>query len=116
MGVVRGPGNLQVPVIVVGGGALVLVPLSPALIFGAFGYPGLGPSGGAVAMLVYYAFGTLAYAAHLWGGFGVLKPSFRVPRLSLAPALAILRVGGISAVVSAPTNPPLPGLTAYVAM
>src|SRR5258708_11013404 len=116
MAVVRGTGNLQVPVIVVGGGALILVPLSPALIFGAFGYPGLGPSGGAVAMLVYYAFGTLAYAAYLWGKFGVLKPSFRVPKLSLAPALAILRVGGISAVVSAPTNPPLPGLTAYVAM
>src|SRR5882724_13390190 len=104
MAVVRGTGNLQVPVIVVCGGALILIPLSPALIFGAFGYQGLGPSGGAVAMLVYYALGTLAYAAYLWGGFGMLKPSFRVPRLSLAPALAILRVGGMSAVVSATTN------------
>src|SRR5581483_8590877 len=36
MAVVRGTGNLLVPVIVVGGGALLLVPLSPALIFGAF--------------------------------------------------------------------------------
>jgi Na+-driven multidrug efflux pump len=68
-------------VIVVGGGALLLVPLSQALIFGAFGYQGLGPSGGAVAMLVYYGLGTLAYTAYLWGGFGVLKPSFRIPRL-----------------------------------
>jgi Na+-driven multidrug efflux pump len=65
------------------GGALILIPLSPALISGAFGYPGLGPSGGAVAMLVFYAFGTLAYAAYLWGKFGVLKPSLRVPNLSL---------------------------------
>ena len=88
MAVVRGTGNLQVPVIVVCGGALILVPLSPALIFGAFGYQGLGPSGGAVAMLVYYAFGTLAYAAYLWGRFGVLKPSFRLPKLTLGPALA----------------------------
>jgi Na+-driven multidrug efflux pump len=63
MAVVRGTGNLQVPVIVVCSGALILVPLSPALIFGAFGYHGLGASGGAVAMLVFYAFGTLAYAA-----------------------------------------------------
>jgi Na+-driven multidrug efflux pump len=102
--VVRGTGNLQVPVIVVCGGALILVPLSPVLIFGAFGYQGLGPSGGAVAMLVYYGLGTLAYAAYLWGRFGVLKPSFRLPRLSLAPALAVLRVGGMSAVVSATTN------------
>jgi hypothetical protein len=44
MAVVRGTGNLQVPVIVVGSGALILVPLSPVLIFGAFGYQGLGPS------------------------------------------------------------------------
>jgi len=86
MAVVRGTGNLQVPVIVVCGGALILIPLSPALIFGAFGYQGLGPSGGAVAMLVYYAFGTLAYAAYLWGRFGVLKPSFRLHKLSLEPS------------------------------
>jgi Na+-driven multidrug efflux pump len=116
MAVVRGTGNLQIPVIVVCGGGLMLIPLSPVLISGAFGYPGLGASGGAVAMLVYYALGTLAYAVYLWGRFGVLKPSFRVPRLSLAPALAILRVGGMSAVVSASTNLTLAIVTAYVAM
>jgi Na+-driven multidrug efflux pump len=116
MTVVRGTGNLQVPVIVVCGGALILLPLSPALIFGAFGYSGLGPSGGAVAMLVYYAFGTLAYAVYLWGRFGVLKPSFRMPKLSLGPALAVLRVGGMSAVVSASTNLTLAIVTAYVGM
>jgi Na+-driven multidrug efflux pump len=116
MAVVRGTGNLRVPVIVVCGGALIFVPLSPALIFGGFGYPGLGPSGGAVAMLVYYAFGTLAYAAYLWGQFGVLKPSFHVPKLSLGPALAILRIGGMSAVVSASTNLTLAIVTVYVGM
>jgi MATE family, multidrug efflux pump len=116
MAVVRGTGNLQVPVIVVCGGALILVPLSLALISGAFGYPGLGPSGGAVAMLVYYGLGTLAYAAYLWGRFGVLKPSLRLPRLSLAPALAVLRVGGMSAVVSATTNLTLAIVTVYVGM
>jgi Na+-driven multidrug efflux pump len=116
MAVVRGTGNLRVPVIVVCGGALILVPLSPALIFGAFGYSGLGPSGGAVAMLVYYGLGTLAYAAYLWGQFGVLKPSLRVPKLSLGPALAILRVGGMSAIVSASTNLTLAIVTAYVGL
>src|SRR5258705_5604486 len=116
MAVVRGTGNLRVPVIVVCGGALILVPLSPALIFGAFGYQGLGPSGGAVAMVVDYAFGTLAYAAYLWGRFGVLKPSFRLPKLSLGPALAILRVGGMSAVGSASTNLTLAIVTVYVGM
>jgi MATE family, multidrug efflux pump len=116
MAVVRGTGNLQVPVIVVCGGALILVPLSPVLIFGGFGYSGLGASGGAVAMLVYYGLGTLAYAAWLWGRFGILKPSFRVPKLSLAPALAILRVGGMSSVVSATTNLTLAIVTAYAAV
>jgi Na+-driven multidrug efflux pump len=115
MAVVRGTGNLQVPVIVVCGGGLLLVPLSQALIFGAFGFQGLGPSGGAVAMLVYYALGTLAYAVYLWGGFGALKPSFRLPKLSMAPALAVLRVGGMSAVVSSTTNLTLAIVTAYVA-
>jgi Na+-driven multidrug efflux pump len=116
MAVVRGTGNLQVPVIVVCGGALILVPLSPVLIFGGFGYSGLGAAGGAVAMLVYYGLGTLAYAAWLWGRFGILKPSFRVPKLSLAPALVILRVGGMSSVVSATTNLTLAIVTAYVAV
>jgi Na+-driven multidrug efflux pump len=116
MAVVRGTGNLQIPVIVVCSGGLLLVPLSQALIFGAFGYKGLGPSGGAVAMLAYYASGTLAYGVYLWGRFGVLKPSFRLPGLSLAPALAILRVGGMSAVVSATTNLTLAIVTAYVAL
>jgi Na+-driven multidrug efflux pump len=116
MAVVRGTGNLQVPVIVVCGGALILVPLSPVLISGGFGYQGLGASGGAVAMLVYYGLGTLAYTVWLWGRFGILKPSFRVPKLSLSPALAILRVGGMSSVVSATTNLTLAIVTAYVAV
>jgi Na+-driven multidrug efflux pump len=94
----------------------MLIPLSPALIFGAFGYQGLGPAGGAVAMLVYYALGTLAYAGYLWGRFGVLKPSYRMPRFLLEPALAVLRVGGMSSVVSASTNLTLAIVTAYVAM
>ena len=116
LAVVRGTGNLLVPVIVVCSGAVILLPLSPALIFGAFGHQGLGPAGGAVAMLVYYTFGTLAYAVYLWGRFGALKPSFRIPALSLAPMLAILRVGGMSAIVSATTNLTLAIVTAYVAI
>jgi len=67
-------------------------------------------------MLIYYALGTLAYAAYLWGRFGILGPSFRLPKLSLAPALAVLRVGGMSAVVSATTNLTLAIVTAYVGM
>jgi Na+-driven multidrug efflux pump len=39
-----------------------------------------------------------------------------LPKLSLAPALAILRVGGMSAVVSASTNLTLAIVTVYVGM
>jgi Na+-driven multidrug efflux pump len=67
-------------------------------------------------MLMYYGLGTLAYAAYLWGRFGVLKPSFRIPKLSPTPALAVLRIGGMSTVVSASTNLTLAIVTAYVAM
>jgi Na+-driven multidrug efflux pump len=116
MAVVRGTGNLKVPVIVVCGGAVILVPLSPALIFGAFGYPGLGPSGGAVAMLVYYGVGTLAYAAYLWGHFGVLKPALHLPKLSFEPAFGILRIGGMSALVAGSTNLTLAIVTTYVGL
>jgi putative MATE family efflux protein len=116
MAVVRGTGNLRVPVIVVCSGAVILVPLSPTLIFGAFGFHGMGPAGGAVAMLVYYGLGTLAYAAYLWGKFGVLKPSVRVPKFSFRPALAILRIGGMSAVVAGSTNLTLAIVTAFVGM
>jgi Na+-driven multidrug efflux pump len=59
---------------------------------------------------------SLAYATYLWGQFGVLKPSFRVPKLSVGPALAILRIGGMSAVVSGSTNLTLAIVTAYVGM
>jgi MATE family, multidrug efflux pump len=116
MAAVRGTGNLIFPVLVVCGGAALLIPLSLILIFGALGIPGLGAAGGAVAMLVYYGLGSLAYAAYLWGHFGVLKPSQRPPRLSLGPALSVLRIGGMSAVVAGSTNLTIAIVTGYVGL
>lgn len=83
---VRGTGNLVLPVFVVCGGALLLVPLSPLLIFGVGGIQGLGVAGGAVAILAYYALGSLCFAVYLWGHRGVLRPQPRPPRLRLQPA------------------------------
>ncbi|WP_182915366.1 MATE family efflux transporter [Rhodopseudomonas palustris] len=111
---VRGTGNLRVPVVVVCSGAAVLVPLSPLLIFGGFGVPALGPIGGGVALLVYYGGGSLAYAVYLWGHRGVLRPSRTPPRLALAPALTVLKIGGVSAIIAASTNVTLTLVTAYV--
>ena len=68
---VRGTGNLILPLIVVCGGALLLLPLSPALIFGIGPFPPLGIAGGAVAILAYYAGGSVCFALHLWARGGV---------------------------------------------
>ncbi|MBQ1766324.1 MAG: MATE family efflux transporter, partial [Aquincola sp.] len=58
--VIRGTGNMAVPAIVTSVGAVLLVPLSPALIFGWGPLPALGIAGGAVALLLYYALGSVA--------------------------------------------------------
>jgi Na+-driven multidrug efflux pump len=117
---VRGTGNLILPVFVVCGGALLLIPLSPLLIFGIGGIAGLGVAGGAVAILAYYALGSLCFAAYLWGPLwgngGVLRPRRTPPRPRLQPAWEILRVGGLSTVVSATTNITLAILTGYVGL
>jgi Na+-driven multidrug efflux pump len=111
---VRGTGNLLLPVAIVCGGALILVPLSPMLIFGLGPLPALGVAGAATAVLLYYAGGSLCFALHLWGGRGILRPSARPPRLSWAPFREILRVGGMSALVSATTNLTIAIITSYV--
>jgi Na+-driven multidrug efflux pump len=47
--VVRGTGNMLMPALVIFRGVLLLVPLSPLLIFGIGLFPALGIAGGAVA-------------------------------------------------------------------
>jgi hypothetical protein len=54
LAVIRGTGNLIVPLIVVCGGALLLLPLLPVLILGFGPIPGLGVIGGALGILTYY--------------------------------------------------------------
>jgi Na+-driven multidrug efflux pump len=111
---VRGTGNLTLPLIVVCGGALLLWPLSPALIFGFGPFPALGVEGGAAAILAYYGGGSLCFALYLWGRLGVLHPPIRPPRMTWAPFREILSVGGMSAVVSSTTNLTIAGITLYV--
>ena len=66
--VIRGTGNMLVPAVVTCVGAAVLIPLSPALIFGFGPLPRLGVAGGAVAVLSYYAAGSLVFAVYLLVG------------------------------------------------
>ena len=102
--VIRGTGNMIFPAAVVAVGALLLVPLSPALIFGIGPFPRLGIVGGAAAVVSYYAVGSIIFAIYIWSGRGVLKPSLRPPRLSWPLLYEILRVGTVSSLVSISTN------------
>ncbi len=53
--VIRGTGNMVLPALVMCVGAVVLIPLSPALIFGWGPFPRLGIAGGGYAVVAYYA-------------------------------------------------------------
>lgn len=114
LSVVRGTGNVTLPMQVVCGGALILVPVSPLLIFGFGSFAGLGVTGGAIALLLYYAGGGAIFAAHIWRHKGVLTPSPTMPRLTIGRAYEILRVGGLSTLVSASTNLTIAITTGFV--
>jgi Na+-driven multidrug efflux pump len=63
--VIRGTGNMLVPALVICIGVVVLVPLSPALIFGVGPFPALGIAGGGVALILFYGAGTAALAWYI---------------------------------------------------
>ncbi len=102
--VLRGTGNMLIPAMVVCGGAVLLVPLSPALIMGWGPLPALGVAGGASALLLYYAAGTTVLAWYLCSGRGVIRPRLAGIRLERRLFAAILRVGGIASLSSFQTN------------
>lgn len=102
--VIRGTGNMVVPAGVTAVGAAVLIPLSPALIFGWGPFPHLGIAGGAAAVVLFYVVGSAIFTTFLWTGRGVLRPPLRPSRLRWAPTREILRVGAASSLVSVATN------------
>ena len=55
--VIRGTGNMLVPALVICVGVVVLVPLSPCLIFGIGPFPALGIAGGGTALVLFNAAG-----------------------------------------------------------
>jgi putative MATE family efflux protein len=99
---IRGTGDMLAPALVICGGALVLVPLSPCLIFGWGPFPALGVAGGGVALLLYYAVGGAVLAAYLCSARAGVR--LRLHRLRWAPLWAILRVGLLASLVSLQTN------------
>jgi len=112
--VLRGTGNMAFPAAVTCVGVVILVPASPALIFGWGPFPALGIAGGAVALVSYYVLGCLALVAYLWSGRSVLHPSLRAVRFRWPLFRDILRVGGVGALVTVTTNITIMVGTAFV--
>jgi putative MATE family efflux protein len=108
---IRGTGNMVVPALVTCAGAIALIPLSPCLIFGWGPFPEFGIAGGAVAVIAYYAAGTIVFATYLWSGRSVVRLSFHNTRLRWSLFREILRVGAVAALITVQTN-----LTIAIAM
>jgi putative MATE family efflux protein len=112
--VVRGTGNMRLPALVVLGGAVITLTVSPALILGWGPFPRLGVAGAAWAMVAYYALGTLVLLAHLTSGRGLVRLSLDRLRLRTRLFWDILRVGAPGALNTIQTNLTVVMLTGLV--
>jgi Na+-driven multidrug efflux pump len=102
--VIRGTGNMMFPALVTCIGVVVLIPLSPCLIFGWGPFPKLGVAGGAIAVVIYYAAGSVVLAAYLRSQRSVVRLGFRGARLRWPLFADILRVGLVAALITVQTN------------
>src|SRR5947209_9215777 len=111
--IIRGTGNMLVPASVICVGVVVLVPLSPLLIFGIGPFPALGIAGGGVALLLFYAAGSAVLAWYILSGRNIARLRPTRPRWPLFRE--ILGVGAVAAVTSVQTNVIIALATALVA-
>ncbi len=93
----RGAGNMMVPAFAIAIGEAFHLALSPALILGWGPFPALGIVGAALAALSAYAVGTLILVAHLTSRHALVRLHLAAIRLRRAEAVAILKVGALSA-------------------
>jgi putative MATE family efflux protein len=112
--VIRGTGNMLVPAIVICVGALLLVPLSPVLIFGLGPIPALGIAGGGLALVLYSLGGALVLGWYVLSGRNIAR--FRLVPLRWSMAREILRVGAVAGVSTVQTNVTIASVTALVGL
>jgi putative MATE family efflux protein len=112
--VIRGTGNMMVPATVTCAGVIVLIPLSPCLIFGLGPFPRLGVAGGAVAVVIYYAFGSAVLAVYLRSGRSIVRLRIAGIRLRWPLFVDILRVGLVAALITVQTNLTIAIATGFV--
>jgi Na+-driven multidrug efflux pump len=112
--VIRGTGNMAAPAAVTALGAAALIPLSPCLIFGWGPFPHLGVAGGAVAVLVFYAAGTVALFAYVRGRRSLFRLTFANVRFRWTFFAEILRVGAVASLITIQTNLTIAIATGFV--
>lgn len=111
--IIRGTGNMLFPALVICGGVVLLIPLSPLLIFGFGPIPAMGVAGGGLAFVIYNVAGMLVMAWYILSGRNVAR--FRWVRLDWALFREILRIGAVGAITSIQTNVTIALATALVA-
>jgi putative MATE family efflux protein len=109
---IRGTGNMLFPALVICVGAMLLVPVSPLLIFGLGPIPAMGIAGGGVALVLFYIGGTAVLGWYILSGRNIAH--LRIAPLRWPLAREILRVGAVAAVSSIQTNLTI-GLTTALA-
>jgi len=94
--VIRGTGNMLVPSLAVCAGVVLLVPLSPCLIFGVGLFPALGLAGAGIAVVSTTALVTIVLALYIAARRSVVR--FAWSRLRWALFADMLRVGAVASV------------------
>jgi putative MATE family efflux protein len=98
----RGSGNVKVPALVTLIGAAVMIPVSPALIFGFGPIPRLGVAGAATAFNIYYLGALIVMLWYMRSGRSGL--TLAVSRLEWRLFADILKVGLPTAINAVQTN------------
>jgi MATE family, multidrug efflux pump len=98
----RGAGNVKVPALIIFAGAVVLVPLSPALIFGWGPFRGLGIGGAGAAVGIYYTAAAVGLIAYLRSSRATVR--LVGTRLDFRLIRDIMGVGGLSSIGAVQAN------------
>lgn len=110
----RGAGEVKLPAAVALGGAALLVPLSPAFIFGWGPLPRMGIAGGGAAVVVFYLVAGWALVRHLRSARSLL--ALRPSPLRAKFFAEILGVGLLSAIGTVQVNLTVTVVTAVVGL
>ncbi|CAN5502488.1 MATE family efflux transporter [soil metagenome] len=98
--ILRGLGVVKVQAVITVLASLILLPLSPILIFGVGPLPALGIRGAAIAVICYYALVTGLYLAYLASEKSAIKLRWQQAVISRKDFAAILQLGGVSSLLA----------------